>query len=157
MKRVKVPLNLGLIDEGRFILLADRDLARLQETLLAYAAEHGAAADGAKAKLAIEITLAVDNADQGVYTVKGTTKVSIPARPASVTLAIGEESSEGPRLFVNRSGSSAASPAQGKFATDDGRTIDPETGEVLPVGNVEAASRRLPAKRANAGTDVPAA
>jgi hypothetical protein len=34
-------------------------------------------------------------------------------------------------LFVRNSGSSASTPRQGKLCTDDGRAIDPKTGEVL--------------------------
>ena len=72
-----------------------------------------------------------------MFSVKAQTKRTIPARPASVTLAISAEDQVGqPRLFVRRSGSDDDDPRQGKLATKDGHVIDIATGEVIeePAG-----------------------
>ena len=126
------PLALGLVDEGRLIVRANADLLDVQHRLMKYVAKHGKLAAKAVAKLQIEVSLRVENPNEAVISVKAGTKVTLPNRPASVTLAIGDEDDAGNgRLFVRKSGSDATTPRQGKFCTDDGERIDPDTGEVL--------------------------
>jgi len=95
-----------------------------------FASEHQDKAKGAKAKLAIEVCLSVENPDSALFGVKAQTKLTLPARPASVTFATGGESSDGtPALFVRQSGSTGDSPKQQVICTQDGRPVDPETGK----------------------------
>ena len=124
------PLTLELINEGRFLADTHADLADLQERLLAFHDHYGDAAKGAKAKLTIEITLACESPGDNLFSVKAAAKKAAPNRPASTTIAVSDETEDGqPRLFVRRSGSDASTPRQGKLATDDGRTIDVDTGK----------------------------
>ena len=128
----KVPLTLGRIDEGRFAVQTDEDLHDLQTALLAYAANYGPESRKAKAKLTIEITIAVEDPAEGLCSIKATAKKTTPQRPATVSMATTDEDDDGqPGLFVRPAGSDTSPPRQTKLATDDGRTIDTETGEVL--------------------------
>jgi hypothetical protein len=124
------PLELGLIDEGRFIGQANADLMNLQQTLLEYRETHGDAAKGAKAKLVIEITLACENPKEHLYSIKATAKKTVPNRPASASMAMSAVTDGGePALFVRELGSDASPPTQGKFCTDDGRMVQGEQAE----------------------------
>jgi|GEM_PF-2527620 len=125
-------LKLPLIDEGRFMDQADQDLAELQRSLLGFARRHGQYASGAKAKLTIEITLACEDPDQSLFSIKAQTKLAHPTRPASTSMALAAESEDGDGecLFVKPSGSNAQTPRQQQLTTDDGRPIDPATGEI---------------------------
>lgn len=125
-----IPLELDLIDEGLFVEQANLDLRALQETILEYNKKHGDRAKNAKAKLTLEITLRCENPDDELFSVKAQIKKSLPARPPSTSLAMASEDEKGACLFVRVSGSDNVTPAQGKLATQDGRTIDPETGKV---------------------------
>ena len=128
------PLGLQLIEEGLFLQQADADLRGLERELVAFRREHGKLAVGAKAKLTVEITLTCAKEDDNAYYIKALTKKAMPARPANVTVGIaGETDEDGDCLFVRASGSTPDSPKQAALATQDGRTIDPETGEVVGV------------------------
>jgi len=125
------PLTVELISEGRFLDQANADLAELQEQLMAFRDEHQDRAKGAKATLTITVTLACEKPDDELFSVKAQTKRTLPARPADVTAAMGAANDDGqPRLFVRRSGSTRETPRQTRLATDDGRTVDTETGAV---------------------------
>jgi hypothetical protein len=124
------PLTLGLIDEGRFLQLANEDLLNLQAQLATYVAQHKERADKAKAKLIIEVTLCVEKAEGDMFSVKALTKTTLPNRPPSVSFARGDETQDGvPCLGVRKGmGSDKTDPTQGKFCTDDGR-IPAKAGE----------------------------
>jgi hypothetical protein len=129
-KRVFTPLDLSLVEEGRFIEQANADLMECQRRLLAFRKEYGDKAEKAKAKLQIEVTLVCENPEEELFTIKALTKTSMPSRPASVSVAMAAEGEDGePCLFVRNSGSDAETPRQSKLATDDGRPIDIETGK----------------------------
>jgi hypothetical protein len=129
------PLQLALVDEGRFLSEANTELMALQRRLMAYVAEHGDAADGAKAKLTLEVTLCVENPSQGFFSIKAVAKSTVPARPASVSMAVANARlGDEPALYVRPSGSDEQTPRQTKLCTADGRAIDPATGEVMPAG-----------------------
>ena len=133
MERKYAPLELALIEEGQFIDRINSDLSHIQQDLLSFVEEHADRAKGAKAVLTIQITLACENPTDGGYSIKALTKKTVPNRPASVSLCFGDEKDDGtPSLFVRKSGSDESIPQQGKLATDAGKTIDQETGEVLP-------------------------
>lgn len=127
-----VPLSLDLIDEGQFLADANAELLKLQRKLREHREEHGEAANNAKAKLTIEVTLQCLADDAAAFSVKALSKVVLPGRPAKVTLAIGGiDDNRQPCLFVRSSGSTADSPEQAVLVTADGRAVDAETGEVV--------------------------
>ncbi len=126
------PLDLSLIDEGRFMRQANRDLRELQTRMVKFLDTYKDKAKGAKGKLTIEVTVACEEPGDELFSVKSQIKKSVPASPASATIAMVAEDEEHQRcLFVRRSGSSRDNPAQGKFATEDGQTIDQKTYEVI--------------------------
>jgi len=126
------PLELSLIDEGRFMAQANNDLLDLERRLVRFMDTYGEKAKGAKAKMTIEISLAVEDPGDELVSVKAQIKKSIPASPASATLAMVAEDDKQQRcLFVRRSGSSAVEPAQQVLSTDDGQAIDQKTGKVI--------------------------
>lgn len=128
------PLELNLIDEGRFMAQANNDLLDMERRLVRFMDTYGEKAKGAKAKMTIEISLAVEDPGDELVSVKAQIKKSIPASPASATLAMVAEDDKQQRcLFVRRSGSSATKPAQSVLSTEDGKTIDPDTGEPIKI------------------------
>jgi hypothetical protein len=126
------PLQLVLIDEGRFLAAADADLQKAQQVLTDYAREHGDDAKKAKAKVVLEVTLQCEDPGNNAFSVRAVSKMQVPNRPPSVTLALEGEDEAGKHcLFVRRSGSTDDTPAQGVLATKDGHAVDVETGEVI--------------------------
>jgi hypothetical protein len=125
-----VPLGLDGIDEGLFVARVANAFAKIQADVIDYTKLHGEAAVGAKAKFQIEITLGVEDpvADDQISIVSQI-KSTMPHAPASASKAVAGQTDNGEgALFVRASGSSAASPAQGVLATQDGRLIDQDTG-----------------------------
>jgi len=111
---------------------ANNDLLDLERRLVRFMDTYGEKAKGAKAKMTIEISLAVEDPGDELVSVKAQIKKSIPASPASATLAMVAEDDKQQRcLFVRRSGSSAVEPAQQVLSTDDGQAIDQKTGKVI--------------------------
>ena len=130
MAKFKV-LEMGDIEEGRFLGNVNLDLEELQAKLIEHVRQYGReATKGAKAKLQIEVSLSFEGRDNTDYSIKATTKRVLPGRPASVTVGIADEKENGdPTLFVRQSGSTDDTPKQGVLATRDGRTIDITTGK----------------------------
>jgi hypothetical protein len=127
-----LPIALGLIDEGRLVANANADLTDMQARLLRYVETYGEEAAKAKAKLTIEIILCVENPKEETVSIKAVTKVALPGRPATATMAFANTKDDGTvSLFVRSSGSDDVTPRQGKLCTDDGRMIDAATGELL--------------------------
>ena len=127
------PLELALIDEGRFLAKADEDLRKAEAHLVKYLAEHKGLAIKAKAEISLKIVMVCEETEPGnqMFSVKAISTTKLPNRPATVTLALpGEDEGNQPVLFVRRSGSTDDTPAQGVITTKDGRTVDTETGEV---------------------------
>lgn len=139
----RVPLELGLIDEGRFIIDANEDLSQLQQDLMAYRRLHGDDSKGAKAKLTVEVTICIDDPKNELFSIKAVSKRTLPARPAATSLAIVDidEASGQECLTVKPSGSDATSPRQGKLATDDGWGIDQDTGKADPEKTLQLPPR----------------
>lgn len=135
MPQLFVPLNAKLIDEGVFIDDLNKELAEVQNALVRFVEEHGHAADGAVAKVKCEIAIKCTNTDDKGFVITAGMKNEMPARPKTVSMAMGgpaEDLSGQMALFVRAAGSDANNPAQQKLCTQDGRTIDPETGEAEP-------------------------
>jgi len=118
------PLELGLIDEGRFLAAANVALSRLQRELLAFKDEHKERAKGAKAQLTLKVRLACERPEDDLFTVRAAIVASTPDAPASSTVAMASETDAGePALFVRRSGSTADTPRQAVMCTEDGREV----------------------------------
>lgn len=127
-----VPLTVDLIDEGEFQDDFNAELKSLQIALAKFRRQWGEKSKGAKAVLAVKITLSVESHDDGAYAIKTSIESKIPKRPDTVSLAIeGQDQNDSLALFVRTSGSDRDDPRQSKLATRDGRTIDPVTGEVI--------------------------
>lgn len=144
MARFK-PLELVLIEEGRFADEINAALARLQAAMVRYVKTHGVEkAAKAKAKLQIGVTLQFEGPNAEDFSVKGELRESVPSRPAVVTRAVADETDTGePALFVRASGSTKDDPRQGVLATEDGRVVDTATGEVLePTQRATATKKR---------------
>jgi hypothetical protein len=128
-------LELGLLDEGRFVEEADGLLRDLQEEMVRYLRLHKEAAKGAKGKLLVQVTIRCDDPKDEVFSIATVAKIAPPAAPPATTIAIaGETQDDRPCLFSRRSGTTDDSPRQGVLSTKDGRDVDPETGEVVAKG-----------------------
>lgn len=128
-----VPLEFGLIDEGKFQEEVNIALQSVMRGLIAYKKKYGKeASHGAKATVSVKIHVKFEGRDESDFSIKGTIQETVPARPSSITVAIENEDQDStPTLFVRRSGSSKDTPRQGIITTQDGELVDPETGEVM--------------------------
>lgn len=125
------PLTLRNIDQERFLPALAEAFAEMTADMVRFSLKHKCRAQGAKAKLTAEIVVCFDGAAPGDFSIKAQIKTSLPARPAVVGKAMAAlDQTDEPSLFVQISGSSAADPRQRVLATDDGRTVDPATGEI---------------------------
>ena len=131
MQKTFVPLDLSLIDQGLFVGHAADEFAKLQAELVAYMKAHGEDAAGAKAKFTIEITLGVEPpVSDDAVSIIAQIKRTMPARPATTSKAIGGECDNGEcALFVQASGSSKTPTQQAALCTQDGRSIDQDSGK----------------------------
>jgi len=137
MKRFDT-LTIALIDEGEFLRDIDSALVDAQEGLLAHMDEYKEAAIGAKAKVTVEIEL-IKTEVEATVNVKAGIKIKLPGRLATVSIAMADEDATGrPRLLVPLSGSTSAPPKQSRLCTQDGRPIDPVTGEIIEGASQEA-------------------
>jgi hypothetical protein len=126
------PLTLEGVEEGTFIDDADQEFAELQKKLIAFVRKHKDKAEKAAAELCMKLTIKCENPDDHLFSVKSAFSMKLPCRPAAVSAAIADADDEGDDvLFVQSSGSSRGNPRQRKLATQDGRTIDQETGEPI--------------------------
>lgn len=127
-----VPVTLACIEEGAFIGAVDEEFHRVQAALCAYLRKHGERAKGAAAVLTLKVTCRIENPDGESVSIKTAIASALPARPARATLAFVADTDNGPTLFARSAGTDAhAEPRQQKLVTDDGRLIDPDTGEVM--------------------------
>jgi hypothetical protein len=128
-------LDLRLIEQGQFLKDADVLLRELQDKLYTYCRLHGdKATKNAKGKLTLEVALVCEKSQNPdfLFTIRATSKISLPGAPPSVSMAIaGEDQDERGALFVRASGSTEDHPSQGVLHTKDGRKVNPDTGEAL--------------------------
>jgi len=120
------------IDEGRFMQDINEALENLQEHIIAFSDKHGIKAKNAKAKLTIEVVIGCIAPEDGAFAFGTQVKQSLPSPPAKLTLAMAASAENNkPRLFARASGTGKDSPVQRVLCTEDGHSIDPDTGEVL--------------------------
>ncbi|GAA5510022.1 hypothetical protein [Novipirellula caenicola] len=125
-----VPLSTKLIDEGEFVDELDEAITETMKGLVAFRRRHGDRSHKAKATITAKIEMVVTDVENGAYQINWKLDQSLPKRPAQSSFAVeGGTEDNSDALFVRTSGSDNSHPDQMKFATRDGRTIDPETGE----------------------------
>lgn len=130
------PLDLQSIEEGRFMRLANDDLHTLQDKLVNFIEQYKERAEKATATMTITVALKCVDVESFSFGVKASTKLSLPQRPSSITMAtaVADDETGQPTLYIRKSGSSSSDPRQGKLCTDDGERIDPDTGEIIKDG-----------------------
>lgn len=128
-----VPVKLDGINEGQFLTDVDECIHEAIRGLIELKRKYGAdRMKKVKAVVNAKISIAFEGRDETDYSIRGDVKTTLPSRPACVSVAIeGDEQDETPTLFQRKSGTTKADPRQGVLATQDGRTVDPETGEIL--------------------------
>lgn len=120
MAQIFVPLTADLIEEGGFLENVDTELQSLQRVLVDFVRKHGKKAEKAVAKLTIEIKIQAANVDANAFSITTAMKCSVPKRPESISLAIGDD--EG-NLLVRETGSDKTRPQQGKLFPTQGSGI----------------------------------
>ncbi len=137
---VKIEIDLAVqeVNNQAMVGFSSSDLnvkileAFCQSRLRQYSREHQDRAIGSTAELTIKVTMKREKA-MDTFSIKALSKKTLPGLPPSVTMAMGGESQDDKDcLFIRRSGSTADSPRQGVLTTQDGRTVNTETGEVIP-------------------------
>lgn len=123
-----VELSADLIDEGEFVAAMDEVLGEVMAGLVAYRKKHGDRAKKAKATVTAKIELVCTDPENGAYVINWKMDQSLPKRPTQSSFAV---EGDADTLFVRNSGSDDSHPSQMKFATKDGRGIDPETGQTI--------------------------
>ena len=123
-------LTLSRIKDGLFLPRCDEELRRIQSEISRYRNEHGERAKGAKAKLTIKISLAIEP-KTGAPSIKAEFDITLPSPPPDVSMAKWGADEHGPCLKVQAAGSFDGPPAQRRLCTVDGRLVDQNTGEVV--------------------------
>jgi len=125
-------MRLKDIDEGRFAAAIDEEIRETAKKHIAHVVKHGSQITGkTRSKVTATLTIEYDGNADGIYTLKGEIKNALPARPSNVTRAFHEQEQDGEdTLLVRVSGSDSSNPRQTKLCTDDGKPIDPVSGEV---------------------------
>lgn len=123
------PLEWGDVEEGRFLDDMNAGLLALQKSFIRTAHNYKTPC---KAIIVARLTLAYDPEQPEPFSIQAEIKRKLPDPPASRFGAReGREEGGAPVLLVLRSGAADGDhPGQLKLCTQDGRTIDPETGEV---------------------------
>jgi hypothetical protein len=130
--RKMVPLQLELIEQGRFLEALNEQILQIQRELVQYVKKWSPEkCKGVKGNLKIDICMKFEGREESDWSIRGDIKKQVPVRPPSVSVALADNEQDGePALFVLASGSSKSSPLQGVICTEDGRMVDPETGKV---------------------------
>ena len=128
-----VPVRFNLIEEGRLAESLDKAISDATQKLLWHVKEYGHEVTiKSKASVDLKITVQFDGAEIDDFSIKAAIKTTLPGRPIHVTKAIHTEEQTGEEfLFIRASGSSTDTPRQGRLATDDGRAVDPVSGEAV--------------------------
>ncbi len=123
-----VPLTSKLIDEGEFQEELEECLKQAQIALAEHRERFGDEAHKASTELVAKVKFTIQNAAEGMVSIKWGVDVKRPKRPEGASVAIESFDDSGqPALFV-KAGGSDNDPRQSKFATRDGRLVDNEAG-----------------------------
>ena len=139
-----VPLALDLVDEGRVLEQFNLDLRAAQVAIVDHLREYKGLAEKSKAVVRLELTLTCESPDDSMFSVMAETRLKLPNRPATITLALADQAdADGlPALFVRRSGSTPDTPRQAVLTTQDGRAVDPATGEAADKAAGKTAGKK---------------
>lgn len=128
-----------MISQGRVYMDLQTALAEAQDAFTRYVLRHGIRAAKAKATVALNVEFTVDESKaamigeegQGPMDIKAQVKIKMPDAPPYISTGIVCQTEKGHRVFVQRGGSKKDDPRQQVLCTDDGRTVDSVTGEIL--------------------------
>jgi len=133
MKEVK----LALIEQGQLLKDFEKELQVGSRGMAEYVRKYMERAEGAQAEITMKLKIKCMKAEpdgSSSFAILGEVSSKKPARPKVGTIAMsGPIDNEDTQrsLFCLGSGTSEDSPHQQKLCTDDGRTIDPATGEPI--------------------------
>lgn len=121
-----VPLEFGLIDEGRLQVELNEEVQLASKELLRFKKKHGDDVTlGAKVAVTLKLTLKLEEDD--MVSVRGDISRKTPSRPARASMVMEDQEQDGtPTLFVRKGGSSHDTPEQGTLE----EVVDVETGEI---------------------------
>lgn len=140
MNQPLVPLEgPDMISQGKVYMDLETALGEVQDRFTRYVIRHGILAAKAKATVNLNVEFTVDEAKaamigegkQGPMDIRAQVKIKLPDAPPYVSTGIVCQTEHGHRVFVQRGGSKKDDPRQQVLCTDDGRTVDPVTGEIL--------------------------
>jgi hypothetical protein len=123
-----VPINLGLIKQGDFIDECEKAFRDAQVKLIKHVEQYGrTAAAIVNAKISIKY-----DSEKESYAIVTDVDEKLPKAPPKVTTAfVSEDPATGQAcLFGKASGTENDNPRQQLLCTQDGKTVDPETGKV---------------------------
>lgn len=139
-----VPLEMHLIDEGRFLLDLNAALLNAQQQLTKHVGIHTHKAKKAKVVVKAEVTLICLDPEQDAYACIAQVKTTLPAAPAAASMLMGGTTQTGEGcLLCKVSGADDTHPAQRKLCTAAGELIDQETGEI-EVSDPQATEQQEP-------------
>jgi hypothetical protein len=139
MNQPLVPLEgPDMISQGKVYMDLETALGEVQDRFTRYVIRHGILAAKAKATVNLNVEFTVDEAKaamigegkQGPMDIRAQVKIKLPDAPPYVSTGIVCQTEHGHRVFVQRGGSKKDDPRQQVLCTDDGRTVDPVTGEI---------------------------
>jgi len=126
------PLELEKIEEGRFLALFRKSLAEVQAAIGRRIAEYPDSRKGVKAVVTAEVAFELSGDDLDVIAITTSLKHKTPAPPKGRSTGVLDTTDAGAHaVFVRPSGSARGAPTQGRLCTEDGKSIDPETGEIV--------------------------
>ena len=127
-------LVLGNIDKGDFLPRVEADFKRLQDELVAFAAHHEEAAEGAEASLNVTVTLKVLDPKDLTIQITAQSKLTPATPPPSVSVGMGAEGQDGAEaIYVREGGSDGHNPRQGRLCDSQGNLTQEATQEA-PAG-----------------------
>lgn len=128
-----IPLELNLIDEGRFVKAVNDALIEAQQKLMEHVKRYGGDAEKAKAVVKAEIALVCMNPADMAFGCVAQIKTVSPTIPASANMLMGGTTQTGEeRLLCRVSGAGKDHPDQNVLCKQDGSPlgVDAVTGEI---------------------------
>ena len=127
--------TIELLEEGRFLEDLRKAYRKIQTELRYHESQYGHATNKGSAKLTVTLGFSwakPSGVKDSVFYAEGKLAIALPGTPAIVNLCLPlEDDNDVPGLFMQASGGRKETPRQSRLCTHDGRTVDPETGEVL--------------------------
>lgn len=104
-------VDLGMIEEGKFLTDVEKEFANIQDALIRHVRKYGASESTTKAVLTVKVELFEKNGQYGIIT---EVSKKIPGRPKGITAAVPEELQTGGMfgLFAQSTGTNKGDPNQ---------------------------------------------